>query len=144
MSGMPSFPVVRASGRQKLPAELQATQSEAAVSETVAAVALGEADRSPVTVGGPTLALLGKTSDAVSQRNTTILPDIEGAGESIQLKPRTETRYQRIKKLGAGAMGEVSLVRDNDIGRTVAVKQLAARTRNVGSASSLPCWTCNA
>src|SRR4030095_5381539 len=32
-------------------------------------------------------------------------------------------RYEHVKPLGAGGMGEVMLVQDNDIGRRVAVKR---------------------
>jgi serine/threonine protein kinase len=63
-------------------------------------------------------------------RNTTVLPHLESSGASIAVKPRNETRYQRLKRLGSGAMGEVNLVLDNDIGRTVAMKQLTGDTQN--------------
>jgi len=76
-----------------------------------------------VHVGGPSLALLGTSSQAANLRNTTVLPKVEQADGSIALRPCSETRYQRIRRLGAGAMGEVTLVKDNDIGRTVAVKR---------------------
>jgi hypothetical protein len=69
------------------------------------------------------------SSDSNGGRNVTVLPAVESSGESLRLMPRHETRYQRVKPLGAGAMGEVSLVRDNDIGRTVAVKRLASPAR---------------
>lgn len=74
---------------------------------------------------GRALPLLGQSVEAAKLRNVTILPvvDAGGSGES-QLRPRSEPRYQRIRRLGAGAMGEVDLMLDNDIGRTVAVKQL--------------------
>ena len=83
-----------------------------------------------VRIGGPSLSLLGTSSEAASLRNTTVLPKIEHSGGAIRIQPRSEARYQRIRRLGAGAMGEVTLVKDNDIGRTVAVKQLLAPTEN--------------
>ena len=53
--------------------------------------------------------------------NITVLPIVSGAeGGNVELKPRNEQRYQHVRRLGAGAMGEVDLVLDNDIGRTVA------------------------
>jgi eukaryotic-like serine/threonine-protein kinase len=53
---------------------------------------------------------------------TTVLPR-RTRGKSI-LAPEPEPRFHHVRKLGRGAMGEVELVRDNDIQRTVAVKQI--------------------
>ncbi len=83
-----------------------------------------------VRVNAPAHALLGTTSEVATLRNTTVLPQVEEDGEDVQLLPRSQARYQRLRRLGAGAMGEVNLVTDNDIGRTVAVKQLLAPTQN--------------
>ena len=63
-------------------------------------------------------------------RHTTVLPHVESAGAAIEVKPRNETRYQALRRLGSGAMGEVNLVLDNDIGRTVAVKKLVGDTQD--------------
>ncbi len=69
--------------------------------------------------------LLGASRETASLRNITVLPVVAGSGDgAVELKPRSEPRYQRLRRLGAGAMGEVDLVMDNDIGRTVAKKQL--------------------
>lgn len=83
-----------------------------------------------ITVGGRTLAMMDAAGDAASRRNTTVLPGVEVTGTAVELRPRAEARYQRIRKLAAGAMGEVSLVVDNDIGRTVAVKQHITPTQD--------------
>jgi serine/threonine protein kinase len=53
---------------------------------------------------------------------TTVLPR-RATGEGAFAR-EVEPRFQHVRMLGAGAMGEVELVRDNDIQRTVAVKQI--------------------
>ena len=86
--------------------------------------------QSAIHIAGPRMQPVGPASEVASLRNTTVLPTVEQTGGAIRLQPRTEARYQRIRRLGAGAMGEVTLVKDNDIGRTVAVKQLLSPTQN--------------
>lgn len=53
---------------------------------------------------------------------TTVLPRRKSpqAAEVTELRPR----FDRVRTLGQGGMGEVELARDNDIRRTVAVKRL--------------------
>ncbi|HUB09717.1 MAG TPA: serine/threonine-protein kinase [Myxococcales bacterium] len=53
---------------------------------------------------------------------TTTLPGFSEAG----LTERALERYQVVRPLGSGGMGEVALVQDHDIDRTVAVKYLHA------------------
>ena len=55
---------------------------------------------------------------------TTVLPRIEGDGAEVTLAHEARTRYEPVKLLGAGGMGEVVLVEDQDIARRVAVKRL--------------------
>jgi serine/threonine protein kinase len=55
-----------------------------------------------------------------TQARTTVLPSSEGA----QLGQQERDRYKLVRVLGAGGMGEVSLARDQDIDRAVAVKYL--------------------
>ncbi len=56
---------------------------------------------------------------------STVLPRIEQRGGALRLEPSEGgDRYRDLATLGKGAMGEVSLVEDRDIGRTVAVKRL--------------------
>jgi serine/threonine-protein kinase len=58
---------------------------------------------------------------------STVLPRVEAAaGQAPRLVHSERPRYQDLRVLGAGGMGEVSLVRDEDIQRTVAVKRLHA------------------
>jgi serine/threonine-protein kinase len=78
----------------------------------------------------PSLLALSSATGSTNLRNLTVLPHVEGTGTALTLKPRAETRYENVRQLGVGAMGEVNLVRDNDIGRTVAMKKLVARTQN--------------
>ena len=54
----------------------------------------------------------------------TVLPRAEREGPALHLVGRRQRRYEQIGLLGAGAMGEVALVLDRDIGRLVAVKRL--------------------
>jgi len=91
---------------------------------------LGPSSAPPSALDLRTPESVGLSLDPAGTRNVTVLPLVENAGESVLLKPRSELRYQWVKALGKGAMGEVSLARDNDIGRTVAVKRLVRRVRN--------------
>jgi serine/threonine-protein kinase len=59
---------------------------------------------------------------------TTVLPRrhksaVQGAVASLEER----TRFERVRTLGQGAMGQVDLARDNDIRRTVAVKRVHAK-----------------
>jgi serine/threonine protein kinase len=74
-------------------------------------------------------AAVAKGQDLIStskevRREITVLPLVEIRGEQVELVRRSNARYEKIKDLGKGGMGEVSLVRDNDIGRVVALKRL--------------------
>jgi eukaryotic-like serine/threonine-protein kinase len=55
---------------------------------------------------------------------TTVLPRITGTGAALEVVSESRNRYEPIKLLGAGGMGEVVLVQDQDIARKVAVKRL--------------------
>lgn len=55
---------------------------------------------------------------------TTILPRIQRKGEVPELVHPRDLRYQPLRRLGSGGVGEVSLVQDNDIERRVALKRL--------------------
>jgi serine/threonine-protein kinase len=59
-----------------------------------------------------------------SLTRTTVLPQIDGEGGEVRLRVEARTRYEPMKLLGAGGMGEVVLVQDQDIARRVAVKRL--------------------
>jgi serine/threonine-protein kinase len=59
-----------------------------------------------------------------SGTRTTVLPRIDGDGADVRLLVESRARYEPVKLLGAGGMGEVVLVEDHDIARRVAVKRL--------------------
>lgn len=60
----------------------------------------------------------------------TVLPRIAGDGASLRLVTQSRSRYEPIKRLGSGGMGEVMLVQDQDIARKVAVKRLLPEAGN--------------
>ena len=61
--------------------------------------------------------------DEAIVRGTTVLPELTEAGA---LERIDRVRFEALGTLGAGGMGQVQLVRDFDIGRTIAVKRLPA------------------
>jgi serine/threonine-protein kinase len=65
--------------------------------------------------------------DATEAPRTTVLPRRRAAGAAPP-EEEARPRFHRVRKLGEGGMGEVELVRDNDIRRTVAVKRLRGDT----------------
>ena len=105
--------------------------------ETVAASAApsldGGLDETLVGGGDETLAASSSTSlasprpDGTLVGRTTVLPKVvtEDAGR-LRLETHTRSRYTPQRRLGAGAMGEVELSEDHDIGRPVALKRLSA------------------
>ncbi len=59
---------------------------------------------------------------ATTQR--PVLPQISQHADTLQLAANDGPRYHALRTLGRGGMGEVDLVEDRDIGRSVAVKRL--------------------
>ncbi|HVY32634.1 MAG TPA: serine/threonine-protein kinase [Polyangiaceae bacterium] len=55
---------------------------------------------------------------------TTVLPRRKRAEDAAKLVTEQRPRFDRVRTLGEGAMGQVDLARDNDIRRTVAVKRM--------------------
>ncbi len=55
---------------------------------------------------------------------STVLPRIEDEAGAFSFRLESKNRYEPVKLLGQGGMGEVVLVEDQDIARRVAVKRL--------------------
>jgi serine/threonine-protein kinase len=66
-------------------------------------------------------------------RSSTVLPKVEMNGVEPQLVHIERTRYEEIKQLGEGGVGEVLLARDHDIDRPVALKRLKVDMRAAGN-----------
>jgi eukaryotic-like serine/threonine-protein kinase len=65
---------------------------------------------------------------------TTVLPRVESPdGAAPRLVAAAKSRYENVGLLGQGGMGEVALVRDHDIARTVAVKRLLPEGESGGA-----------
>jgi eukaryotic-like serine/threonine-protein kinase len=65
---------------------------------------------------------------ATTFNRTTVLP--RKKRDTTIEHPTEHPRYERVRRLGEGGMGEVALVRDLDIGRRVAVKRLLPGANN--------------
>jgi serine/threonine-protein kinase len=65
---------------------------------------------------------------------TTVLPRRQKNEDQLKLVAEQRPRFDRVRTLGEGAMGQVELARDNDIRRTVAVKRMHV---NEASAAAL-------
>jgi len=61
---------------------------------------------------------------AVTSRRNTVLPRVEWNGGRAALIPPQRERFEEMRQLGQGGMGEVVLLKDNDIERLVALKRL--------------------
>ena len=59
-----------------------------------------------------------------SSRRITVLPRVEWQGDRPTVVPLQRERFEELRPLGQGGMGEVVLLKDHDIDRDVAVKRL--------------------
>ena len=99
---------------------LAPTLDAASVADTISDVSLAATLHAPAAKVGAVL----PTRDG-GRTHTTVLPRIDvGADARPVVVDATRERYEQMKSLGAGGMGEVALVRDHDIGREVAIKRM--------------------
>ncbi len=68
--------------------------------------------------------LAGTSAPSMKTTNGSVLPRLESGDAGTKLLPSEGRRYESVRTLGRGGMGEVALAEDRDIGRTVAVKRL--------------------
>jgi eukaryotic-like serine/threonine-protein kinase len=107
-----------------LDATLAPAPAKPSVEATLARGSLGE------TIAAPLPRAVG-SAPSPQTISTSILPRVEQTGDVVRLVPSSGgERYKPIRRLGAGGMGEVALVEDRDIGRTVAVKRLLSPDQN--------------
>ncbi|MGE0788161.1 MAG: serine/threonine-protein kinase [Sandaracinaceae bacterium] len=66
----------------------------------------------------------GSPAPTLRNTNNSVLPRVHASQGKVRLAPSEGLRYETVRTLGQGGMGEVALVNDRDIGRTVAVKKL--------------------
>ncbi|HRI49600.1 MAG TPA: serine/threonine-protein kinase [Pseudomonadota bacterium] len=78
----------------------------------------------------PPLRLGTATATAV---RSTILPKLELVENEPTLVVKGNRRYQELRRLGAGGIGEVVSAADNDIGRTVAIKRLRTPAKSTSN-----------
>jgi serine/threonine protein kinase len=65
---------------------------------------------------------------ASGNRRITVLPRVEWNGDRPSVVPLQRERFEELQPLGQGGMGEVLLLQDHDIQRTVALKRLTEAT----------------
>ena len=68
--------------------------------------------------------LAPSTRVSLRTTNASVLPRIDQHTDGARVVPSEGRRYEPVKTLGRGGMGEVELVEDRDIGRSVALKRL--------------------
>jgi serine/threonine-protein kinase len=96
---------------------MREVSDERSASPTLPAISHGET----VAAQG---AALDQTRSAGASMHTTVLPRIADVDGQPRWVHEARPRYAPVSRLGAGGMGEVTLVHDQDIGRKVALKRL--------------------
>lgn len=101
-----------------------------AVSSTVFAATVAATGSSAATLVR-NVAISGQAAPTLqSATRTTVLPRIEVNGEQARLVFDGKERFEKIRVLGEGGLGEVIGAHDHDIGRKVAIKRLKAEVRS--------------
>jgi serine/threonine protein kinase len=110
--------------------------SLAAVPSSVATVAATgvppRVDHSALTLSVAS-ALPAGTEDGVGVGRITVLPRVITQDAELRVEQHARPRYTVERSLGAGAMGEVELGEDHDIGRRVALKRLSSGVQSPAS-----------
>ncbi len=101
-------------------------ESDAAGGSLTAVDAVGE---TMISGKGPAVPATAVTT-TISASRTTVLPRRRLAESGASIETEQRPRFETVGLLGRGGMGEVSLVKDHDIRRTVAVKRLSASHRH--------------
>lgn len=97
-----------------------------------------DAQKPPVTADGDTVDAdaappLRLGTGAAAAVRSTILPKLELVENEPTLVVKGKRRYQELRPLGAGGIGEVVSAADNDIGRTVAIKRLRTPAKSTSN-----------
>jgi eukaryotic-like serine/threonine-protein kinase len=92
----------------------------------VSPVALDVTLRSPASRNEAVGLEPGPLSQSLSTTHrATVLPRVEWKGERPRMVPIARERFEELRELGHGGMGEVVLLKDHDIERQVALKRLS-------------------
>jgi eukaryotic-like serine/threonine-protein kinase len=104
-----------------------ATPSPSAVETVAASDAPARVEDSALTLAAPSaFETIVDVDDGVGVGRITVLPRVITQDAELRLEEHARARYSVERSLGAGAMGEVELGEDHDIGRRVALKRLSA------------------
>jgi serine/threonine protein kinase len=89
------------------------------------------------TIAAPPASVTGEIPSPPTTSRLSVLPRLETNDGGARLVPTHGPRYHTVKRLGVGGMGEVALVEDRDIGRSVAMKRLLPAAQGNATAGAL-------